>query len=283
MTANARKPRRHAARIGSLCLAAAILLGLPATPQAETLKLGNEGTFPPFSMVDSTGKLVGVEPDLAREMCKRMEVECEFVVMDFKALIPSLLQGKFDALVSQLFPTPERKEKLAFSIPMAYNPQTFVVPANSQYEWTKAGLSGKGIKLGIQRGSAGVAYIQKLYGDAFTYVYYDNPDQERLDLLAGRITMMFEAKINSTIEIINKPEGKDWKLDGGDHWVGDPTIPQNERGQSWAVRKGDEALLARMDAAIAAIIADCTYTKIRKPYLNIAILPQDADCMAKGM
>ena len=63
-------------------------------------KLGNEGIFPPFSMVDSDGNLTGIEPDWAREMCKRMNAECEFMVMDFKALIPSMLQGKFDALVS---------------------------------------------------------------------------------------------------------------------------------------------------------------------------------------
>ena len=51
-----------------------------------------------------------MEPDLAREMCKRMKVECEIIVMDFKALIPSILQGKFDILISQLLPTPERRD-----------------------------------------------------------------------------------------------------------------------------------------------------------------------------
>src|SRR5882724_698020 len=65
---------------------------------AETLKLGNEGVYPPFSILDPSGKLSGVEPDVAREMCKRMAVECELVVMEYKALIPSLLQGKLDAV-----------------------------------------------------------------------------------------------------------------------------------------------------------------------------------------
>ena len=51
-------------------------------------------------------------------------MDADFVVMDFKALIPSLLQGKFDALVSQINPLPERKEKALFTIPIVYNPSS---------------------------------------------------------------------------------------------------------------------------------------------------------------
>lgn len=70
--------------ITALTLAGASLFAV--TPaQAEKLVLGNEGSYPPFSMVDPSGRLTGFEPDLAREMCKRMKVDCEIVVMDFKA------------------------------------------------------------------------------------------------------------------------------------------------------------------------------------------------------
>src|SRR5262249_47900415 len=73
-------------------LAAAMLLAFNGSAfSAEKLVLGNEGSYPPFSMVDASGKLTGFEPELAREMCKRMGVECEIVVMDFKGLIPALL------------------------------------------------------------------------------------------------------------------------------------------------------------------------------------------------
>src|SRR5258708_30176829 len=89
----------HRAVLCATAFCFATMLGTPA--RADKLKLGNEGIYPPFSIVDSDGKLKGIEPDWAREMCKRMNAECEFVVMDFKALIPSLLQSKFDALTSQ--------------------------------------------------------------------------------------------------------------------------------------------------------------------------------------
>jgi arginine/ornithine transport system substrate-binding protein len=275
--------RHHfASTAGALCVAAGALIGATGAAPAETLRLGNEGVYPPFSIVSSNGALTGAEVDLAREMCKRMNVECEFVVMDYKALIPSLVQGKIDALVSQTAPTPERVQRLSFSRRLYANFATFAVPINSDYVFTKEGLKGKGLKIGLQRGGAGVKYLQELLGDTIEQVLYDNPDQIRMDLLAGRINAGFMARINTTIELINKPEGKYWKLDGGEHWIGDPTIPEKDRGSGWAVRKGDEALLKRMDAALASIIEDCTYTKIRKAYLNITTLPEDAACAAKN-
>lgn len=264
---------------GALC--AAMLSASTGAHAAEKLRLGNEGIYPPFSMVDSAGKLTGVEPDLAREMCKRMNVECELIVMDFKALIPSLLQGKFDILVSQVTPTAERKQKLLFSRRIVANPMAFVVPASSNHVFTKEGLTGKGIKIGLQRGGAHIKWVQDRYGDALEYIYYDNPDQTRMDLLAGRINMLFEAKINVSIELMSKPEGKSWKFDGGEHWIGEESVPEAERGLSWVARKGDDALLKRMDAALDAMIADCTYTKIRKTYLEITTLPEDVACSAK--
>lgn len=249
------------------------------TARADHLKLGNEGIYPPFSIVGSDGKLTGIEPDWAREMCKRMNADCEFVVMDFKALIPSLLQGKFDALVSQINPLPERKAKALFTVPIVYNPSTFVVPANSHYQYTAEGL--KNVKIGAQRGGADLFYIQKKFGDSVPIVLYDNPDQIRLDLLAHRIDATFGAKINWTLELINKPEGKDWKLDGGDHWVGDPTVPEAERGLSWIVRKDSEALLKRMNVALESMIKDCSLTKIRQKYLQIPALKAEEHCLGK--
>jgi ABC-type amino acid transport substrate-binding protein len=280
MTANKTGPR-GTANWSRLLGFAAVLIAAAMPVRAETLKLGNEGIYPPFSIVGSDGKLSGIEPDWAREMCKRMNADCEFVVMDFKALIPSLLQGKFDALVSQINPLPERKAKALFSIPIVYNPDSFVVPVDSNYQFTKEGL--KGVKIGMPRGSADLLWVQRQFGDAVTEVLYDNPDQIRLDLLAKRIDMTFGAKINWTLELINKPEGKDWKLAGGEHWVGDPAVPEAERGLSWIVRKdpAGEALIKRMNVALESMIKDCTLTKIRQKYLQTQVLGAEDHCIGK--
>ena len=262
-------------------VAATVVATLSLSPaDAKTLRVGNEGVYPPFSIIDSDGKPTGIEPDLAREVCKRMKVECEIVAMDFKALIPSILQGKFDFIATQYAPTPQRKAKLDFSIPVVLNPGTYVVPKDSNFTFTAEGMKGKGVKIGLQRGSAMVEPAKKAFGDSVEYVYYDNPDQMKLDLLAGRINMVFDSKINWTTTLIEKPEGKDWKLDGGDFWVGDPNIPEAERGYSWVVRKGNTELLDKINAALKEIVADCTYTQIRKKYLSVPSLPAERHCVS---
>jgi arginine/ornithine transport system substrate-binding protein len=228
-------------------------------------------------VVDSSGKLTGMEPDLAREMCKRMGAECDIVVMDFKALIPSMLQGKLDGVTSQITPLPERKERALFSRVILQNNFRFVVPKDSHYAFTKEGL--KGIKIGVQRGGASTKYVTDAFGDAVQQVFYDNPDQIKLELLSHRIDMTFGAEVNWRLELIEKPEGKDWKQDGPSFSLGDQGLPEEERGLSWIVRKDSEALLQRMNAALTAIIDDCTYTKIRTKYIGFPVLPAEAKCV----
>ena len=150
----------------------AIAAFLPAfTARADKLTFGNEGVYPPFRMVDASGKLTGFEPELAREMCKRMDAECDIVVMDFKALIPSLLQGKLDGVVSQITPTSERVGKVLFSRILLQNLYSFVIPVNSNYVFTKEGLQG--VKIGLTRGGAPAKYIVDTFGDAILPVWYD--------------------------------------------------------------------------------------------------------------
>jgi ABC-type amino acid transport substrate-binding protein len=261
-------------------VASLALASLAAPAAAETLKLGNEGTYPPFSVVDASGKVTGMEPDLAREMCKRMKVECELVVMDFKALIPSMLQGKLDIIVSQITPLPERKERALFSRIILQNLYRWVVPVNSDYRFDKVGL--KGVRIGLQRGGATAKYIMDNFSDVVVPVFYDNPDQIKMELLSKRIDITIGPRVNWLLELLEKPEGKDWKFAGDEYWLGDPATPEDERGLSWIVRKTDGApLLKRMDAALTEIITDCTYTKIREQYVKFSTLPAEAPCLKR--
>lgn len=252
-------------------IAAAALLAAAGSSLAEKLVLGNEGTYPPFSMVNAAGKLTGFEPELAREMCRRMNVECEIVVMDFKALIPALLQNKLDAVATQTKPLPERKEKVLFGRAILFNPDSYVVKANTNYAFTKEGL--KGLRIGLQRGTAQAKYIAETYGDAMQTVFYDNPDQIRLDLASGRLDLSIGPKISWSLQFLNKPEGKDWKFAGGDLWTGG-----GEEGSSWIARKDSQKLLDRMNTTLTAIIADCTFTKLRKPFMDVELLPEEKAC-----
>jgi arginine/ornithine transport system substrate-binding protein len=261
-----------------ILFAAAVAALLPVLPaRADKLTFGNEGTYPPFSILDPSGKLTGFEPELAREMCKRMGAECDIVAMDFKALIPSMMQGKLDGVVSQITPTPSRVGHMLFSLVIIQNYYSFVVPADSHYSFTKEGL--KGVKMGLVSGGATSKYVMDEFGDSIVPVWYDNMIQVKLELLSGRVDATFGPRINWRLDLIDTPEGKGWKLDDKQYWLGDPNLPEEERGLSWITRLGNEALIERMNKALASLIADCTYTRIREQFIGFGILPAEAHCL----
>jgi len=260
-------------------LAAVVVVALlPVLPaRADKLIFGNEGTYPPFSVIDPSGRLTGFEPELAREMCKRMNAECDIVAMDFKALIPSLLAGKLDGVVSQITPTPDRVGHMLFSVVIIQNLYSFVVPADSDYTFTKEGL--KGVRMGLVNGGATSKYIINTFGDSIVPVWYDNMVQIKLELLNGRVDMTFGARINWRFDLLDTPDGKGWKMPDEAFWLGDPKLPEDQRGLSWIVRPGNEALLARMNTALTSMIADCSYTRLREQFIKFSILPAEAHCL----
>lgn len=101
-------------------LALSLLIGLGATAASyaalpQTVRIGTDTTYAPFSSKDSKGEFIGFDIDLGNEMCKRMQVKCTWVASDFDALIPSLKAKKIDAIISSLSITDKRQQEIAFS------------------------------------------------------------------------------------------------------------------------------------------------------------------------
>ena len=252
-----------------------IVLGNSQWTSAETLKLklGTESSYPPFTIMAADGSMSGMEPELVRAMCKRMKAECEIVSMDFDALLPSLITGKIDGIVTQLNQTPERMEKVQFTRPIILNPEGFIVPK----DWNKGydNAAFKGVRVAVQKGSVEASYVTKNLPDAIP-VYYEGPDSIRLDLMAGRVVAVFGAKLIWSTEFIDSPDGRNWKIGEPDFWTAGEKV-----GNSWAVQKGEEELVETMNKALDSLIADCTFTEIRKKYLSIQALPgeEPAKCL----
>lgn len=235
---------------------------------AQTLVMGNEGDYPPFSITQADGTLTGFEPTLARALCDKLGAECEIQAMEFSGLIPSLVTGKIDMIVSQLFPNPERAGAVDLTDPVIANPETWILPAGSDEEITASWLSGKSI--GVIRGAWNVAALAEYAPDA-SLRQYDNLGAIKLDLEAGRIDV---ATAGIYAALANFQEGDDaanWTLvpPEGD-LVGNAQY-------TWAVQKGNTELLSQVNAALEEMFADCTYTEIRKEYFSVRTSPREPD------
>ena len=118
-------------------VAALAVAGIAADASAKDwgkgskVRIATEGAYAPWNFTDSSGKLVGFEVDLAADLCKRMEVECEVVQQAWEGIIPALEAGKYDVIMAGMSITEKRKKVISFSRSYAQTPAVFVVVKSS--------------------------------------------------------------------------------------------------------------------------------------------------------
>jgi lysine/arginine/ornithine transport system substrate-binding protein len=93
-----------------ICSASSAFAALP-----QSIRIGTDATYAPFSSKDAKGDFVGFDIDLGNELCSRIKVKCTWVGSDFDSLIPSLKAKKIDAIISSLSITEKRQQEIAFS------------------------------------------------------------------------------------------------------------------------------------------------------------------------
>jgi len=86
------------------------------TGNEETLRVGNAILGMPQVAVQNN-QLVGQDVELATRFAKYLGRRPEWVTVDWAALIPSLVSGKTDVIISSMFVTPERQQRIDFSEP----------------------------------------------------------------------------------------------------------------------------------------------------------------------
>lgn len=232
---------------------------------AESLRIANEGAYPPFNLITADGKLAGFDVDIAKAICEKMGVEPDFVVQDWNGIITGLLAKKYECIISSMSITDERKKKVSFTDPYYQVPARFVTLKSSGLEISTKGLKGK--RVGVQRATTYANYLEGEYNNVVEIVYYDTIDDHNSDLVNGRLdAVLGQAYLMG--KWMEKPEAKDFII------VGDPVndVKYIGYGAGIAVRKEDEALRKRLDQALDEIIADGTHKQIASKYFDFDLL-----------
>ncbi|MDR9396295.1 ectoine/hydroxyectoine ABC transporter substrate-binding protein EhuB [Pontimonas sp.] len=84
---------------------------------------------PPYTSVSAGGEVSGAEPDVAREVFKRLGIdEIQGTVTEYASMIPGLQADRWDAVTAGLFMNPERCEQVSYSEPVIVSTESFAVP-----------------------------------------------------------------------------------------------------------------------------------------------------------
>lgn len=241
-----------------LLVAAALAFGTGAVA-ADKLKIGTEGAYPPFNLIDASGQVVGFDVEIAQALCAKMKVECDVVTSDWDGIIPALNAKKFDFLAASMSITDERKQAVDFTAPYYTNKLQFIAPKGSDFKTDKSSLKGKVI--GAQRATIAGTWLEDNMADVVDIKLYDTQENAYLDLTSGRVDGVLADKFVNW-EWLKSDAGK------GFEFKGEPVFENDKIGI--AVRKGDP-LREKLNTALKEIVADGTYKKINDKYFPFSI------------
>ncbi|SIP96872.1 amino acid ABC transporter substrate-binding protein, PAAT family [Aquipseudomonas alcaligenes] len=226
---------------------------------ADKLKIGTEGAYPPFNLIDASGKVGGFDVEIAQALCAKMGAECEVVTSDWDGIIPALNAKKFDFLAASMSITEERKQAVDFTDAYYTNKLQFIAPKSSDFKTDKASLKGKVI--GAQRATIAGTWLEDNLADTVEIKLYDTQENAYLDLSSGRLDGVLADKFVNW-EWLKSDAGKEFEFKG------DPVFDNDKI--AIAVRKGDP-LREKLNAALKAIVEDGTYKQINDKYFPFSI------------
>lgn len=238
--------------------------GMAAAKDWAEIRVGVEGSYPPFNYVTSQGRLAGFDIDIAYALADVMKAQIELVPQDWDGLIPALLARKFDAIISSMSITAERKKKVAFTDKYYQTPTRFICRQGTMDTISQETLKGKTV--GVQRGTIHEIYMRSNFAKV-SLKSYTSLDEAYLDMVSGRLDLLPADSIALLTGFLETPKGKPFRFVGPEltdpKWVGE--------GIGIACRKSDPDLVAKFNTALRTIRANGTYKKIQVQYFSFDI------------
>ncbi|MDP6395465.1 MAG: transporter substrate-binding domain-containing protein [Desulfobacterales bacterium] len=137
------------------------------------LRVGMD-TFVPWAMKDKTGKFVGFEIDVAKQLAEDMGVKVEFVPTKWAGIIPALLTGKFDVIIGGMGIRTKRAMKVNFTIPYDYSGMSMVASkAKADGFSSLEDFNKSEVELAIKMGTTAVMAAKKFMPKAKRRLFED--------------------------------------------------------------------------------------------------------------
>jgi polar amino acid transport system substrate-binding protein len=257
-------------RFKLLAVASSLMLSVGAAhsssaAEQETVRVAVEGGFPPFNYLDSENNLQGFDVDIAKALCEAAALKCQFIVQEWTGMIPNLLAKKYDAIISSMSMSAERRQQVAFTSKYYDSPSVFIVRKGADITGTSPD-DLKDLRLGVTAATSQESYARKFYPGVATSVVHASPDLYK-NLAEGNVDIIFEDKLAVYDWLANTKAGSCCEFKGEDvknaEYFGD--------GAGIAVRPDDVTLLAKLNAALDKIQANDVYDTINAKYFPFSI------------
>lgn len=223
--------------------------------EAGVINVGLEGTYPPFSYVDDSGKLTGFEVELAEALAKQLGVKAKVQPTKWDGILAALESKRLDVVINQVTISDERKKKYDFSVPYTVSGiQALTRKADANTIAKPADLSGK--KVGVGLGTNYEQWVKANVPGADVRTYEDDPTKFQ-DLMNKRIDAILVDRL-AALDTVKK--------------TGDRLAVAGEafsrQASGIALRKGEPEMLKAIDEALADMRKDGSLAKLSQKWFG---------------
>ena len=181
--------------------------------EKKTVTFAVDPNYPPMEFIEG-GQMVGFSIDYFTAVCRESGLTAEFLNTGWDGIFEGLDQGKYDAVMSSVTITPERRQTMDFTIPYYVVRQSLVVRADSslnnirQLKDQRVGTQEETTATGIAEGTPGaVSLTYKSVGEAIAALAKNEVDAVICEDMVGAAFLgdpAYSGKLK-TASIINTP------------------------------------------------------------------------------
>lgn len=221
---------------------------------AKVWRIATDATYPPFETVDeATKELTGFDIELIKAVADKAGIQYELVNVNFDALLAGMSQCQFDAAVSAITITDERKQSMLFT--EGYINAGQIVSINLATTDIKTVDDLKNKTIGVQIATTGSIEASKIEGA--TVKTYDTVDLAFQDLINRQVDAV----------VADYPTSLDYVKQNADKIV-TTGEPFTQESYGIAVCKTNTELLDKLNAGLAAVKETTTIKDLTNKWLG---------------
>ena len=238
------------------------------------ITVATEPYFAPEEFIDPTkegdDRIVGADIELAKYIAAELGVDCQIIPLDFSTVLSSVTEGKYDLAISALAFTPDRAENMNLSdsyyVGAEDDDNTYGFAMAAGLEGSVKGLEDLADKtVALQQGSLQQFLWEQSGAVCRELKYVSSTNDAFLMVSSGKADAVITATAFARLYLdANRDSGivmcEDFRFDVEDKYV----------GMVMGMKKGEDALLARINEIIAEVAASGVYAEWVSQYKEYA-------------
>ena len=245
--------RRTLLAAAAALLAAISIVGCSSdSADSDTLRVGTEGTYSPFSYQGTDGTLTGYDVEVAQAVGAKLGKKVEFVQTPWDAIFAGLEARRFDLVANQVTINDERRAKYDLSEPYTVSEGVIVTRADDTTITSLTDLRGKTT---AQSATSNWAQVAR---DAGANVEAVEGFVQAIQLLKDR---RVDATVNDTLAV------GEYQRQNNDAGIKVAGTTGDTSEQAFAARK-DSGLIPEVNRALDELRTDGTLKGISEKYFG---------------